>query len=87
MYHSASYATKNENGDAEVFIEHKQTYVGWLFGIKPKIERFVAPHDWRQWHGLSVWRDKATKKFVDPETTLRILNLVHSIDAINSQAD
>lgn len=79
-YKSFTFATKNENGDAEVRFEHYPNFFQVIFGLTPKEEVYIAPHDWRSWAGLSVWRDKRTKKFVSAETTIRIIQSIHSLE-------
>lgn len=79
-YKSVTYATNNENGDAEVRLEPHQNTLQAIFGLTPKERVYIAPYDWRTWKGLSVWREKHTKEFVSPSVTIEILQAIHSVE-------
>jgi hypothetical protein len=66
--------SKNENGDIEVQIEHERTIIDRVFGLPAKVERYIHPNE--EWLGLSVWRDKETMRFISPDKTLELINLM-----------
>ena len=71
---STTFISKNEDGNIEVQIEHERTIIDRVFGFPPKIERYVHPNE--EWLGLSVWRDKETRKFVHPDKAIEIIHLI-----------
>ena len=66
--------SSNEDGNIEVQIEHDRTVIDKIFGFPSKIEKYIHPNE--KWHGVSIWRDKDTRKFISPNKTIEIIDIM-----------